>query len=96
MTRVDSSAGRVPVPTDKATTSGRKKMSTSPKSSRIVWIGWASNQYTRPTITASSTTDSTPATVRPRSVKFSLRTAAHARAPAVNCRTMRGSQLHGV
>lgn len=42
------------------------------------------------------TTDRYPAVRRAVSPGSSLRTAAQASAPAVNCMTMRGSQLHGV
>nr|CRL72780.1 hypothetical protein CPGR_00963 [Mycolicibacter nonchromogenicus] len=45
---------------------------------------------------AMSSAEQYPAARRAESVGLILRTAAQASAPAVNCMTMRGNQLHGL
>src|ERR1700689_5554574 len=94
--RMDSSAGKLPVPAANVITSGTNKMSTSPPVSDTPCNGCASDQYRKLTTPAISNTDAQPATWRPRSVSCHLLTAAATSAPAVNCMTMRGIQLQGV
>ena len=95
-TRVDSSAGSVPAPIDKVITSGTKSTSTSPPRVEHVARGIRVQKVEPADDDSAEQQRRQPGRYLAPVGESSLRTAAQASAPAVNCMTMRGSQLHGV